>query len=506
MVYAAKMRFRGTAGRQVKVHLRTSKKLPLTRRSIQNLTHGRIFDQQTPGLMIEILGSGKKRWKYRRQVSGKDIIAVVFGGLYPTRTIGAARKWARKLNRQAEAGIDPRIARREDLARSRMTVDKAHELYIVAVREGRSSRARRKNKPRTITDKLEIYNRDIAPVLGKRSVYEITERDLVMLVAAKGKVAKVRANRLAAELKVFFGWGASLRGLEVGLENDPSRRLGDIKFPETPRQRKLSLEEIEWFLKAVVFEDSVYRRAMLLWLLTAARISEVGEARRSELVNGIWTIPPHRVKNSCAHSIALGPWSRALMETESEWVFPGIKDKDKPLNRAVWYKARDRVLNRMREISGQSIERFTPHDFRRTARSNTKRLRVDFETAEAMLNHLKSGMARIYDRYELEDEKAAWFLKWEEEVAAIARRAGVAEALGVPNSAPPLLKPDCSMSFNLLPASRFMPGKTATILTMKWATDQDRSCQQICDDRAEAGSSADFHSSSEGGEPAFQPE
>jgi hypothetical protein len=32
-------------------------------------------------------------------------------------------------------------------------------------------------------------------------------------------------NRLTAELKVFFSWATSLRGLEVGLESDPSRRL-----------------------------------------------------------------------------------------------------------------------------------------------------------------------------------------------------------------------------------------------------------------------------------------
>ncbi len=31
----------------------------------------------------------------------------------------------------------------------------------------------------------------------------------------------------------------------------------------------------------------------------------------------------------------------------------------------------------------------------------------------------------------IEEEKAAWFLKWEREIAIIARRAGVAEALGV---------------------------------------------------------------------------
>ena len=89
-----------------------------------------------------------------------------------------------------------------------------------------------------------IYKRDIAPKLASRSIYDVTEADLIRLVEAKGKTAKVRANRLAAELKVFFGWAASLRGLEVGLETDPGRRLGDLKFPEIARSRKLSLTEL----------------------------------------------------------------------------------------------------------------------------------------------------------------------------------------------------------------------------------------------------------------------
>jgi integrase len=312
-----------------------------------------------------------------------------------------------------------------------MTVTRAHKLYMTAVREGRSSRAKRLNKPRTISDKLEIFERDIKPKLGDQNIYEVVESDLIKLVEAKGKTAKIRANRLAAELKVFFGWAASLRGLEVGLETDPSRRLGDLRFPETARSRKLSQLELEWFLKALVYEERDFQRGMLLWLLSAARISEVARATRDEVVGGVWIIPAARAKNSFAHSIALGPWGRSLMQSESYWIFPAARIEG-PRNNSVWYKARDRVLASMTKIAGQPIERFTPHDFRRTVRSNTKRLKVDYETAEAILNHVKKGLERTYDRYEMEEEKQAWFLKWEQEVAAIARRVGVAEALGVP--------------------------------------------------------------------------
>ncbi|MCW1430919.1 tyrosine-type recombinase/integrase [Novosphingobium sp. JCM 18896] len=385
-----------------------------------------------PGLAIEVLGSGKKRWRYRRQIPRTRIIATLFGGLYPAVTIAAAREWADGLNQQVEAGIDPREVTRNERRRAEMTVAKAHGLYMVAVREGRSSRAKRPNKPRTIKEKLEIYDRDIAPKLAKANIYEVTERDLIRLVEAKGRKAKIRANRLAAELKVFFGWAASLRGLEVGLETDPSLRLGDLRFPETARSRKLDLEEIRWFLLAVVEEERDFQRGMLLWLLTAARISEVVQARSAELAGEVWTIPENRAKNSCAHSIALGPWGRSLMLTNHEWVFPAPR-ADGPRNNSVWYKARDRVRARMEELAGHAIERFTPHDFRRTARSNTKRLKVDFETAEAMLNHVKKGMERTYDRYEMEEEKRAWFITWEREVAKIAVEAGVAETLGVPD-------------------------------------------------------------------------
>ncbi|NKJ01317.1 integrase arm-type DNA-binding domain-containing protein [Novosphingobium sp. SG707] len=414
-----------------------AQKITFSPAMIDALCEGSLADPLTPGLAIEVLKSGKKRWRYRRQVARRKVVATIFGGLFPAQSMAEAREWARELNLQVEAGIDPRAVQRAEKARNEMTVAKAHGLYMVAVHEGRSSRAKRINKPRTIKDKMDVYNHDIAPTLGNRNIYEVTERDLINLVEAKGKTAKVRANRLAAELKVFFGWTASLRGLEVGLEADPSKRLGDLRFPERARTRKLSHLELEWFLQALVEEERDFQRGLLLCLLSAARITEVARARSDEIVNGVWTIPATRAKNSFEHSIALGPWGRSLMQTNHEWVFQAIKI-DGPRNNSVWYKARDRVLARMEKLAGHPIERFTPHDFRRTARSNTKRLKVDFETAEAMLNHVKKGMERTYDLYEMEDEKRLWFLKWEEEVAAIAVRVGVAAALGVPSAQAPV--------------------------------------------------------------------
>jgi integrase len=414
---------------------RKPKKKELTPALIDDLRVGKLDDSKTGALSIEVLPSGKKRWLFRRRIAGRGEVVKLSLGLYPAYSIADAREWANGLNLQIDGGADPRETARQELRVATMTVDRAHQLYMEAVRDGRSSRAKRPNKPRTVSDKQEIYERDIAPKLARKSIYAVAEADLIKLVEAKGKTARVRANRLAAELKVFFGWCASLRGLAVGLEIDPARRLGDLRFPETPRARRLDLPEIGWFLQALAAEERDYRRGMLLWLLTAARLAEVCEARSTEHCDGVWTIPACRTKNSVEHRIALGPWGRSLMEADGAWIFPAPK-LDGPRSRNCWYTARNRVRQRMEQLAGHPIERFTPHDFRRTCRSNTKRLKVDFETAEAMLNHVKKGMERTYDTYELDDEKQAWFLTWETEIASIARKSGVADALGVPAGIP----------------------------------------------------------------------
>lgn len=300
-----------------------SKKLLFSPASIDSLRKGTLVDPVSLGLAVEVMArTGKKRWKLRRRIPKTSVIVTMLGGFYPMVTIADARAWADKINEQIDVGIDPRVVLREEKRRDIITVSKAHELYMVAVKEGRSSRAKRPNKPRTIRDKNDIFELDIKPRLGKCCIYDVTERDLINLVETKGKKAKIRANRLAAELKVFFGWAASLRGLAVGLEVDPSRRLGDLRFPESPRSRKLSMEELEWFLAALVEEPKHFQRGMLLWLLTAARISEVANARTEEVDDGIWTIPSERSKNSTEHRIALGPWGLSLMQSDSEWVFP----------------------------------------------------------------------------------------------------------------------------------------------------------------------------------------
>ncbi|MDB5580187.1 MAG: hypothetical protein JWR80_5363, partial [Bradyrhizobium sp.] len=178
-------------------------KISFNPNALDKLQAGSLADPQTPGLYLEV-HTGHDRtnrvWKYRRRIAGRKPARSLKAtlGAYPLHSIADARDWATKLNVSAERGIDPADAVRAERAAHTKVAD-AHALYMASVRSG----ARRKLKPRSIRGKEQIWSCDIERQIGKRIVQELTDDDLWSLVLGKGKTAPIRANRLAAELKVF---------------------------------------------------------------------------------------------------------------------------------------------------------------------------------------------------------------------------------------------------------------------------------------------------------------
>src|SRR3546814_16908023 len=111
--------------------------------SIDALSKGNLRDPRTPGLMIEVLPSRKKVWKYERRMPGNGALVRLSFGLFPANTMADARTWAAALNDQLEAGNDPREARRAREAeeqgrreRGGLTVATGDQPQLVRGREG----------------------------------------------------------------------------------------------------------------------------------------------------------------------------------------------------------------------------------------------------------------------------------------------------------------------------------------------------------------------------------
>lgn len=408
--------------------------------AIAALTEGSLNDPFTPGLSVKVKRNKKPTWKYMRWIPAKRLFLRRTLGTFPTMSIALARETAGEFNKLIESGADPRDVEREKIFKESMTVDRAHDLYMRAVSQGRHLSKSRMCKKISIRDKKYLYDLKVKPEIGQSIIYDVTEENLIRIVARIGKVTPFQANRVISELKIFFGWAASLRGLEIGLKSDPSKRLCDLRHPEPPRSRILNSDELGLLLRSISIEPDYIKRPILLYLLTAVRRAELTYATFSELDNDVWVLPADRVKNSRTHRIPLGPWALRLFlagrvsgrKIGSNWVFPSDYVPGPQI--LGWQKILARIRLRMSGIAGFEINNFRLHDLRRTLRSNTKRLGVDYETAEAMLNHSKKGLSLIYDLYDLESEKRAAFLLWEREIIALAQQNGVADQLYVPEN------------------------------------------------------------------------
>lgn len=358
------------------------------------LKEGVLLDPETAGLSIEARTSraGVKRvWLYRRRIAGSRKVVKRVIGTFPCCSLDQARAEARALSEEAEAGRDPRVCKAEPT-----TVAEAHAAYMEAVRQGRIGNRRRLPRLRTVADKLEIYNRDIAPLIARYAIADVHGAVLVKLVLAKGQNAPIRATRLAAELSVFFGWASSINGASVGLKCNPASRLRQLRYPEEPRERYLDTEELELLLKAPVAEEQVVQRAMLLLLLSGCRLSVVVLAPSEEISTSGWLIPGARTKNRVPHQITPSAWVRALLDSaKGEWLIPDSAGQ-KP-KRYGWCRIVARLSTQMSRVGNRDIIRWSPHDLRRTFRTNAVPNGVRYEVAEALLNHKKKG-ARPYIR------------------------------------------------------------------------------------------------------------
>lgn len=398
--------------------------------TIDSLTAGKRSDPLVPGLFIEVNALGRKVWRYRRRIARSRVIASLQLGNFPAYTIPAAREWASSLNEQIERGEDPREALRAAAARVEMTVEKAHGLYMGAMRRG----DRKRLKPRTISDKDVIFSRDIKPRIGSIILRELTEDECWDAVYDKAKASKVRANKMAGELSCFLKWCSGREGHMAGIElkAHPAPTLNSNWFDTGPKanQRFLSDDELKWLFLALVDEDLFYQRAFLLLLLTAARRNELFGAPSTEFSNGIWTLPPDRSKNGEANFIALGPWGRALAATSHVWLFPSSRIEGPQL--CGWFKVRDRVHSRMERLSGREIPSWHFHDFRRTFRSHARELGIDRDVAELMLNHKRKGVEGVYDKNQELGLRAAGFLAWENFLSELAVSVHCGSGLNIP--------------------------------------------------------------------------
>lgn len=169
------------------------------------------------------------------------------------------------------------------------------------------------------------------------------------------------------------------------------------------------------------------RQAIRMILITAQRPGEVIAMHSDEIEEDWdgdkwWTIPGERTKNGNTHMVYLSPLALELIGKKKGFIF-APEGSTEPYERHAMSHLVTQEIKSRRGIVGKEkyygLPRWTPHDLRRTARTNFSRMGVPLPVAEAILNHAKEGMVKVYDLHEYKDEKKKAMLMWDRELGKL---------------------------------------------------------------------------------------
>jgi integrase len=379
-----------------------------------------IADMRQVGLVLRVTSNGIRTFafRFRHPHSRKTLRATI--GSYPATSLEAARRRARAMAVQVEAGINPIEARNTERAT-------AHTRTFAALAARYlTEHAERHKRPRSAEEDRRNLAVHVLPKWGKRDFRNIRRADVIELIESIVSAGKhVAANRVHSLIsKVFnFAVDADL------LETNPAARLKK-RGVETSRKRVLTDAELPVFWRGIVLSpvsESV-GLALRLAVLTGARASEIAGAHKSEfrdldkLEQAAWLIPGERTKNKRDHLIPLSRLAREtvkaaikLGDNDTEFLFPTRYNNGTPLEGHALTTAMARFCADWKEPP-------SPHDLRRTVNTRLAMLGVAKEVRDRCLNHvtgLRDPESRHYNRYEFQQEKRDALGKWDKALAAI---------------------------------------------------------------------------------------
>ena len=298
---------------------------------------------------------------------------------------------------------------------------------------------------------------------GNRKAADITKRDMTLLLESiVDRGTPAMSNQVLKVVRKMFNFAVE-RDI---LKHTPCTGVKTLA-PNTRRERTLSENEIKTLwgsMGSAVISDGM-ERALKLVLVTAQRPGEVAGMHTDEIDGHWWTIPAERSKNGKEHRVYLTNTAlevinaaiednqqslinhnlRMKKEKKTEvqitdpyngFIFPcPHKDKVQAIDsHALPVSVRRNLAWPLTDAKGKplyqkdgkpatenklKVEQFTPHDLRRTAATFMGGMGFMDEIIDAVLNHVKQGIIRTYNRHGYDKEKQQALEAWERKLNSI---------------------------------------------------------------------------------------
>ncbi|ABK98987.1 tyrosine-type recombinase/integrase [Pelobacter propionicus] len=311
-----------------------------------------------------------------------------------------------------------------------------------------------KNKKSWQEDK-RILEKDVLPLWGDRKAKDVIRRDVIQLLdGMQGRGDGIITNTFKI-IRRMFRYGVKQELIPTtpcyGFEK------GDELPTTKSKERTLTETEIKAFWggidRCMISED--VRRILKLTLLTGQRPGEVASMHSSEISGRWWEFSPKETKITKEvprkQRIYLTDMTLSLIREKEGYIFPSPKIRtnvneqpiDTPITeRAVAYALRRNLLTHTvkpkpatwKKSSHQSkdkkkfiipddkkldIEKFCPHDLRRTCATILSEIGFSDEIVDAVLAHLKKGEIKTYNKNKYDKERQKALEAWERKLKSI---------------------------------------------------------------------------------------
>ena len=365
------------------------------------------YDDSLPGFVLRVTPGGDKTFSVMYRIGGLRRRYTI--GAFPVMELATARDRAKDALELVRHGIDPaeEHERREEAEVARRIEGFTFEMLA------KQFLKEHVEKLRSAYEVKRSFDQYLLPQFGKIKARELKRAAVRDYLDGMAKTRPVMANRCLAYIRKMYNWALSKDLVEFN-------PVTAIPRPgsEQQRDRVLTEDEIKAIWKALDLEKPIMAATFRLRLLTAQRGGEVCSMRWKDIEGDWWTIPAEFSKNKLSHRVPLSPQAQRVLDlvrsvteaqdekaerTRSEWIFPNPSDRTRHV-----YEVQ-KLAQRVRKNSSVS---FRAHDFRRTAASIMAGMGIPRLVVSKILNHVESGVTKVYDRYSYDKEKQEALDAW----------------------------------------------------------------------------------------------
>lgn len=367
------------------------------------------------GLYLEVTPNGAKRWFWKYRKDGKEGRLAL--GSYPAVSLTAARRGRDAARLQKAEGIDPVQARKVEKAKALIP---ANETLEGTAKEWLELNRSNWSETHYVREKRNV-EKDLLPFLGRRPIGAIEPIELLGVIR---RVEERGALDVARRVRFTAGGIWSYAVATGRASRDISQ---DIKKALKPRIKEnyaaiIDPEGLAQLLRASAAYKGgpIVRAALKIAPILFQRPGNLRTMRwvDLDLEKAVWSIPSEDMKrtksqkiNGQNHVVPLPRQVVAILKDvhqitgRSPYVFPGMRDHEKPLSDAAIRAALD-------ALGYKGIH--TWHGYRATGRTILRQvLKYPADVIEAQLAHkgqITHGGA--YDRATFVDERTTMLQTW----------------------------------------------------------------------------------------------